>query len=75
MQEAKFLENKGILLKGITRKITNQEGGFLNFIRPLMAADFPVTKSVLTSLAKIILLPSGLSAGISAADVAIQEKS
>ena len=32
----KFLENRGILLKGTTRKITGQEEGFLNFLRPLM---------------------------------------
>ena len=33
----KSLENRGILLKGTT-KITTREGGFLNFIRPLMTA-------------------------------------
>ena len=26
------LENRGILLKGTTTKITSQEGGFLNFL-------------------------------------------
>ena len=30
------LENRGILLKGTTRKITSQDGGFLNFVKPLM---------------------------------------
>ena len=29
----KSLENRGILLKWTTRKITSQKGGFLNFIR------------------------------------------
>ena len=30
------LENRGISLKGTTRKITNQDGEFLNFVKPLM---------------------------------------
>ena len=34
MKVIKSLENRGILLKETTRKITNQ-GGFLNFLRPL----------------------------------------
>ena len=29
------LENRVILLKGISRKSTSQKGGFLNFLRPL----------------------------------------
>ena len=33
--KVKFLQNRGILLKGTTRKITNEEGGFLNFLRLL----------------------------------------
>ena len=33
MKVIKSLGNKGILLKGITTKITSQEGGFLNFLR------------------------------------------
>ena len=40
----------------------------------LMTAGLPLLKSVLTSLAKSFLLPLGLSAGISAADAAIQMK-
>ena len=34
----KSLDNRGILLKGFTGKITSQEGGFLNYLRPLMTA-------------------------------------
>ena len=68
------LENRGILLKGTTRKNTSQEGGFLNFLRPLMTADLPLMKSALTPLAKIVLLPLGFSAGMLAADAAIQKK-
>ena len=64
----KSLENRGILLKGTTRKITSQEGGFLNFLGPLMTAGLLLMKSVHTSLTKNVLLTLGLSAGISAAD-------
>ena len=39
-----------------------------------MKAVLPFMKSVLTPLAKSILLPLGLSAGMSAADAAIQKK-
>ena len=68
------LENRGILLKGTARKITSQEGGFLNFLRSLMTAGFPLMKNVLIPLANSCLLPLGLSAGMSAADVAVQKK-
>ena len=53
----KSLENRGILLKGTTRKITSQEGGFLNILRPLKAAGLPLMKKILTPIAKNILLP------------------
>ena len=43
----RYLENKGILWNGTTRKICIQEGGFLNFFRPLMTADLPIMKSLL----------------------------
>ena len=36
MKVIKSLENRRILLKGTTRKIASQEGGFLNFFTPLM---------------------------------------
>ena len=61
MKVIKSLENRGIFLKGTTRKITNKEVGFLNFLRPLMTAG-------------INLLPFGLSVGMSAADAVIQKK-
>ena len=68
MKVIKSLENKGILLKGTTRKITSQKGVFLNFLRPLMTA------ALLTPLAKSLLLPFGLLARMSAADAATQKK-
>ena len=49
----KSLENRGILLKGTNRKITSQEGGFLNFLRPLMTASIPLMKSVLMLKLKV----------------------
>ena len=72
MKVIKPLENRGVLLKGTTRKITSQEVGFSNFLRPLMTAGLPLMKNVLTPLAKNVLLPFGLSARMSAADAAIQ---
>ena len=72
-KEIKSLENRGILLKGITRKVTSQEGGLLTFLRPLITAGLPLMENVLTPLAKRVLLPLGLSAGMSAADAAIQK--
>ena len=70
----KSLENRGILLKGTTRKITSQEGGVLKFFRTLMAPGLPLFKSVFTPLAKSVLLPFGLSAAMSAIDAAIKKK-
>ena len=70
----KSLEKRGILLKGTTRRITSQEEGFLNFFRPLITASLPLIKNVLTSFAKSLLIPLRLSAGISAADEALQKK-
>ena len=74
MKVIKSLENRGILLKGATKNINSQKGEFLNFLRPLMTAGLPLMASVLTPLAKSVLLPLGLSAGMSAADPAILKK-
>ena len=68
------LENRGILLKGTTRSIASQEGGFLGFLRLLMAAGLQSMKSVFIPLVKSVLIPIGLLAGMSAADAAIQKK-
>ena len=73
MKVIKSLENRGILIKGTSRKITRQEGGFSNFFRPFITSGLPLMKIVFTP-AKISLLPLGLSAGISTADAAIQKK-
>ena len=70
----KVIKSLEILLKGATGKVTSQEGGFLNFLKILMTAGLPSMKSVLTPLSKSVLLQLGLSAGMSAADAAIQKK-
>ena len=74
MKEIKSLENRGILLKGTTSKITSQEGGFLNFYKPLMTAGLTLMKNVLTPSAKRALIPLGLTVATSATDTAIQKK-
>ena len=67
------LEKKGNLLKGTTTKITGQERGFLNFVRPLMTAGLPLMKNILTTLTRNFLLPFGLSAGMSSENAVIQK--
>ena len=68
MKVIKSLENRGILLKGTTTKTTSQEGGFSNFLRPLMTDGLSLMKSVLATLYKSVLIPLALSVGMSAAD-------
>ena len=70
MKAIKYLENRRILLKGITGKITSQEAAFLNFFKPKMSVGFPLMKNIPTQLAKSVLVP--LSA--SATDAVIQKK-
>ena len=72
MKGIQSLENRGSLLKRITTKITSQEEGFLNSLRPLMTAVLPFITSVLGNLFQSVLLPFGLSG--MAADAAIQKK-
>ena len=52
MKVIKSLEKRGNLLKETTRKSTSQEGGFLNFLKPLIAAGLPLMKNVPMVLAK-----------------------
>ena len=51
------LENRGIFLTGTAIKITSQEGRFLNFFRSLGTTGLPLMKSILTPLAKSVLIP------------------
>ena len=49
-----------------------QLGGFLGrLLRPLLKIGLPLMKSVIQSLAKSVLIPLGLTAAASAADVGI----
>ena len=68
------LENGWILSKGTTRKSTSQEGGFLNFLKPLMTVALLLMKSALTPLAQSVLLLFGLITVMSATDPALQKK-
>ena len=61
-------------MKGTTRKIAIQEEGVLNFLRPLLTAGLSLMKNVLTTLAKSVLVPFGLTAAASGIDAAIQKK-
>ena len=70
----KSLKNRGDLLKGTKTRFTSQEGGFVNFFRPLITAGLPLMKSALAPLSKSLLILLGLPAGVSAADAAIQKK-
>ena len=56
------------------RKITSQEGGFLNFLKPLIAAALPLAKNLLTLSAKSVLIPLELTAAASATDEANQKQ-
>ena len=61
-------------MKETTKNIICQEGGFLNFLCPLLKARLPLIKHVLTPLAKSVLIPLGLTPTSSATDAAIQKK-
>ena len=65
------LESRGILSKGTTRNIISEEGGFLNFLKLLMAAGLSLSKFVL--LAKSFLVPIELAATASAKFSVIQK--
>ena len=71
MKVIKSLENRGILVKENTRKITSQEGGFFKFLRPLMTVGVLLINRVLIPLHEDVLLLFTLSAGMPATDAAI----
>ena len=56
MKVIKSLEIRGFLSKTTTRKITNQKGGFYNFLKPLMTPGLPLMGSALTPLVRSVLL-------------------
>ena len=60
-------------MEGATGKI-NQKRGLFNFLAQLDRVTLSLMRSVLTPLAKSILVPLGLTAVASATDAAIQKK-
>ena len=74
MKVRRSSESRGILIKRTTRKITGQEGEFLNFLTPLIKAVSQLMKNVLTPFAKSVLKSFGLIAAASATDGATQKK-
>ena len=63
--------NRGILLRETTKKITRAEGGFLNFLKSLILAGLPFMKNVLTPFTKSVLFP--LAFATAATDLTIQK--
>ena len=52
-----------------------QSGGFLGrFLGPLLKTGLPLIKNVIKPLAKIVLIPLGLTAAASAADAGMYKK-
>ena len=52
-----------------------QSGGFVGkLLGPLLKTGLPMTKNVITPLAKSVLIPLGLTATASAADAGIHKK-
>ena len=52
-----------------------QSGGFLGkLLGPLLKTGLPLIKNIIKPLVKSVLIPSGLTAGASAADAGIQKK-
>ena len=68
------LKNRGIILKGTTRKNNSQEGGLLNFLALSTRVALLSIENVLTPLAKTVLVPLGLTAAASPTNTATQKK-
>ena len=66
--------NSGILLKETNKEITSPEGGFVNFLKPLMSVGLALMKIVLKPSTKNVLLPLGLAELMAATDALIQKK-
>ena len=71
---SRSLENRNMLLRGITRKINSQERGIHNFLALLTRVALPLTKNILTPLAESVLVLLRLTAAALAEDAAIQRK-
>ena len=62
LKVVRSFRNRGTLLKETTRKITSQEGRFLNFLRRLMPASLPLMRNIVTPSDTNVLMPLGLTA-------------
>ena len=62
-------------MKGTSEKFIIEEGGLIkNFLGPLMKVALPLKKIVLTTLAKSVLIPLGLTVSASKIDKAVPMK-
>ena len=72
-----FANNSSVDIKFSKAQLSKmvQSGGFLGkLLGPLLKTGLPLMKSVITPLAKSILIPLGLTAAASAADTEIHKK-
>ena len=72
-----FSNNSYVYIKYSKTQLSKmiQSGGFLGkLLGPLLKTGLPLTKNVITPLAKSVLIPLGLTAGVSAADGGIHKK-
>ena len=72
-----FANNSSVDIKFSKAQLSKmiQSGGFLGkLLGPLLKTGLPLMKSVITALAKSVLIPLGLTAAASAADAGIHKK-
>ena len=72
-----FQKNSSANIKFLKTQLSKmiQSGGFLGkLLGPLLKTGLPLIKSVIKPLAKSVLIPLGLTAAASAADVGIHKK-
>ena len=55
-------------------KIIIQDGGFLNYFRPLITAGLPLIKNVLSPLPKSVLISLELTAAVSGTNATIRKE-
>ena len=72
-----FSNNSSVDIKFSKTQLSKiiQSGGFLGkLLDPLLKTGLPLIKTVITPLAKSVLIPLGLTAAVSAADAGIHKK-
>ena len=68
-----FSENRGILLKWTSKKVTGQKRELFRFLGLLMKTSLQLMKIVLAHLAKSVLVPLGLTAAAFVTDAVIKK--